>query len=98
LRSERLFRRQIRKFAKLKKLIGKTPEDAADIALFGRMVASKYTVKLEGAAMFSHALSTHKVDNDIDFFLPLTIGSLKKKQVRDILALLNSTQLPITVS
>ncbi len=55
-------------------------------------------MKLEGAAMFSHALSTHKVDNDIDFFLPLTIGSLKKKQVRDILALLNSTQLPITVS
>lgn len=52
----------------IEKLIGKTPEDAADIALFGRMVASKYTVKLEGAAMFNHALSTHKVDNDIDFF------------------------------
>jgi len=52
----------------IKKLLGKTPDDAADIALFGRMVASDYTVKLEGAAMFSHALSTHKVDNEIDFF------------------------------
>lgn len=52
----------------IKKFLGKTPNDAADIALFGRMVASDYTVKLEGAAMFSHALSTHKVDNEIDFF------------------------------
>lgn len=49
-------------------LIKKAPTDAADIALFGRMVASDYTAKLEGAAMFSHALSTHKVDNEIDFF------------------------------
>jgi CRISPR system Cascade subunit CasC len=49
-------------------LIKKAPSDAADIALFGRMVASDFTAKLEGAAMFSHALSTHKVDNEIDFF------------------------------
>ena len=49
-------------------LIKKAPHDAADIALFGRMVASDFTAKLEGAAMFSHALSTHKVDNEIDFF------------------------------
>ena len=32
--------------------------DAADIALFGRMVASAPELTLEGAAMFSHALST----------------------------------------
>lgn len=43
-------------------------KDAADIALFGRMVASDHSLTLEGAAMFSHALSTHKVDNEIDFF------------------------------
>jgi CRISPR system Cascade subunit CasC len=49
-------------------LIGKSPLDAADIAIFGRMVASDYTARLEGAAMFSHALSVHKVDNEIDFF------------------------------
>lgn len=52
----------------IKKLLGKTPADAADIALFGRMVASDYTVKLEGAAMFSHSLSTHRVENEIDYF------------------------------
>jgi len=43
-------------------------KDAADIALFGRMVASDHSLTVEGAAMFSHALSTHKVDNEIDFF------------------------------
>lgn len=45
--------------------------DAADLALFGRMVASSPDLTLEGAAMFSHALSTHKVDNEIDFFSAL---------------------------
>lgn len=43
-------------------------KDASDIALFGRMVANDQSLKLEGAAMVSHALSTHKVDNEIDFF------------------------------
>ena len=43
-------------------------KDAADIALFGRMVANDHSLTMEGAAMFSHALSTHKVDNEIDFF------------------------------
>ncbi len=44
------------------------PKDAADIALFGRMVANDHTLTVEAASMFSHALSTHKVDNEIDFF------------------------------
>ena len=42
--------------------------DAADIALFGRMVANDATLNVEGAAMFSHALSTHSASNEIDFF------------------------------
>lgn len=42
--------------------------DAADIALFGRMVANDPTLNVEGAAMFSHALSTHETANDIDFY------------------------------
>lgn len=42
--------------------------DAGDIALFGRMVASDTSLNVEGAAMFSHALSTHRADNDIDFY------------------------------
>jgi len=44
------------------------PKDLADIALFGRMVASDHSLMTEGAGMFSHALSTHKVTNEIDFF------------------------------
>lgn len=43
-------------------------KDAADIALFGRMVASDHSITVEGAAMFSHALSTHKADSDLDFY------------------------------
>jgi CRISPR system Cascade subunit CasC len=43
-------------------------KDGADIAIFGRMVASDPSLTVEGTAMFSHALSTHKADNDIDFF------------------------------
>jgi len=43
-------------------------KDAADIAIFGRMVASDHSLTVEGAGLFSHALSTHAVANDIDFF------------------------------
>lgn len=43
-------------------------KDAADISIFGRMVASDHTLTVEAASMFSHALSTHQVDNEIDFF------------------------------
>lgn len=43
-------------------------KDAADIAIFGRMVANEPRLTLEGAGLFSHALSTHRTDLDIDFF------------------------------
>lgn len=46
----------------------KSLKDAADISLFGRMVANDHSLTVEASAMFSHALSTHKVDNEIDFF------------------------------
>ena len=32
------------------------------------MVASDHSLTVEGAGMFSHALSTHRAENDIDFF------------------------------
>jgi CRISPR system Cascade subunit CasC len=50
------------------KVQGAKLKDAADIALFGRMVATDHSLTVEGAAMFSHALSTHRADNDIDFY------------------------------
>ncbi|MBI5641762.1 MAG: type I-E CRISPR-associated protein Cas7/Cse4/CasC [Nitrospirae bacterium] len=43
-------------------------KDAADIALFGRMVANDPSLKVDGASMFAHILSTHKADNEVDFF------------------------------
>jgi len=45
--------------------------DAVDIALFGRMVAQAAEMSVEGAASFSHAISTHKVSNEVDFFTAL---------------------------
>lgn len=42
--------------------------DAADISIFGRMIANDASLNVEAAAMFGHALSTHEVSNDIDFF------------------------------
>lgn len=54
-------------------LIGKVSEaiDAVDIALFGRMVAQAAEMNVEAAASFSHAISTHKVSNEIEFFTAL---------------------------
>lgn len=61
----------------LEKLIGKaqfalTDElDGLDIALFGRMIAQAPSLDVEAAASFSHAISTHKVTNQIEFFTAL---------------------------
>lgn len=43
-------------------------KDNADIAIFGRMVADDHSLMVEGAGLFSHALSTHAATNEIDFF------------------------------
>ena len=45
--------------------------DALDIALFGRMVAKAADMDVEAAASFSHAISTHKVSNEVEFFTAL---------------------------
>ncbi|MCP4648590.1 MAG: type I-E CRISPR-associated protein Cas7/Cse4/CasC [PVC group bacterium] len=54
-------------------LIGKPnyAVDGIDIALFGRMVAQAATMNVEAAASFSHAISTHKVTNEVEFFTAL---------------------------
>ena len=54
------------------------PKDAADVSIFGRMVANDHSLTIEAAAMFSHALSTHKVDNEIDFFS--AVDDLQRKE------------------
>lgn len=45
--------------------------DALDIALFGRMVAKAPEMNVEAAASFAHAISTHKVANEVEFFTAL---------------------------
>lgn len=45
--------------------------DGIDIALFGRMVAQAAELNVEAAASFSHAISTHKVSNEVEFFTAL---------------------------
>lgn len=57
----------------VEKLIGKVEQhiDALDIALFGRMVAKAATMNVEASASFSHAISTHKVTNEVEFFTAL---------------------------
>jgi len=52
--------------------------DALDIALFGRMVAKAPDMNVEAAASFSHAISTHRVANDVEFFTAL--DDLKEEQ------------------
>lgn len=56
------------KSAKAVKKFGTKVKDAADIAIFGRMVADDHSLMVEGAGLFSHAISTHSTANEIDFF------------------------------
>lgn len=43
-------------------------KDAIDIALFGRMAADSPDLNIDGAACFSHALSTHEAEPQQDFY------------------------------
>ena len=45
--------------------------DGLDIALFGRMVALAPDLNIQAAASFSHAISTHAVSTELDFFTAL---------------------------
>lgn len=50
----------------LKKALKENP--SVDIALFGRMAASDPTLNYDAAAQVAHAISTHAVQNDYDYF------------------------------
>lgn len=41
---------------------------AVDIALFGRMIADNPVANIEASCQFAHAISTHKVDHEFDYF------------------------------
>jgi CRISPR system Cascade subunit CasC len=50
----------------LKSTRGRT--SAPDIALFGRMLANEPKLNLEASCQVAHAISTHRVNMDLDFF------------------------------
>lgn len=56
---------------KLSKKALKLAVDGLDIALFGRMVAQAPELNVQAASSFSHAISTHAVNNEIEFFTAL---------------------------
>lgn len=41
---------------------------SVDIALFGRMVTSEAFVDVDASCQFAHAISTHKVDHEFDYY------------------------------
>jgi CRISPR system Cascade subunit CasC len=43
-------------------------KSAVDVALFGRMIADRKELRVDAAAQVAHALSTHRVDRESDFF------------------------------
>jgi CRISPR system Cascade subunit CasC len=56
---------------KLAKKVLNPAIDGLDIALFGRMVAQAAELNIEAASSFSHAISTHKVSSEVEFFTAL---------------------------
>lgn len=69
-----LQKKQDKQAKELATILGKAPSpviDGLDIALFGRMVAQAAELNIEAAASFSHAISTHKVSNEVEFFTAL---------------------------
>jgi CRISPR system Cascade subunit CasC len=63
--SEKLKDKELQKLAK--KVLN-LAIDGLDIALFGRMVAQAAELNIEASASFAHAISTHKVSSEIEFF------------------------------
>lgn len=62
------------------KLLSKAKNDALDgldIALFGRMVAKASALNVEAACAFSHAISTHASESELDFFTALDDEAVK---------------------
>ena len=58
-------------FKKIHKKYFNPAEDGLDLALFGRMVAQAPELNIAAAASFAHAISTHRVDSEIEFFTAL---------------------------
>lgn len=65
---EKVNKKKDKEISKLAKKALNPAVDGLDIALFGRMVAQAPDLNIEAAASFSHAISTHKISNEVEFF------------------------------
>lgn len=59
---------KVRELSKISRKTLNSAINGLDIALFGRMVAKAAEMNVEAAASFAHAISTHKVSNEVEFF------------------------------
>ncbi len=59
---------EIKKFAENFAKSNKDRPSAPDIALFGRMLADRPDTNVDAACQVAHAISTHRVTMDIDYF------------------------------
>lgn len=57
-------------------------ELSIDIALFGRMLAGEPTLNVDAAAQVAHAISTHAIEDEFDFFTAVDEKLLKAKQAQ----------------
>lgn len=63
---------------KLQSLLNENP--SIDIALFGRMVANDKNLNEDASAQVAHAISTHQVSNEYDFFTAVDDISKEESQ------------------
>ena len=67
---------------KLKELVSsKHKTYAADIALFGRMVADDKAMNVDASCQVAHSISTHQVETEIDYFT--AVDDLKAVDLED---------------
>ena len=64
--------------------------DAVDVALFGRMLADRPELNQDAACQVAHAISTHKIAKDFDYFT--AVDELKKDEDDAGAAMLGTTE------
>lgn len=68
---------------------------AADLALFGRMLASATPLSMDAAVTVNHALSTNKIQQDVDFFTGM--DDLPDEDGRMVASMLDYTEFSSSV-
>lgn len=63
----------------------KSAQRSLDLALFGRMMAEKPTKNVDGSCQVAHAISTHRVHPELDYFTTVDdVTNRRMKQARSL--------------